>query len=46
MPDKPTSAVWLLGWIQRAIQVPLAYNFLVLEIPEEAKDYVEIIPSD
>src|SRR5690606_7849288 len=44
--SKPISANDLLTRYKHAIQVPLKYNFLRLEIPEEIRPYVTIYPSD
>jgi len=44
--SKPINANDLLMGIKTAIQKPLKYNFLILDIPDDIKPYVTIIPSD
>ncbi len=44
--SQPISANDLLFRLVHSIQKPLAYNFMILNIPDEIKPYIDIVPSD
>ena len=44
--SQPINANDLLFMTVHSIQKPLAYNFMILNIPAEIKPYITIIPSD
>lgn len=43
---EPINANDLLFGTTHSVQMPLAYNFMILNIPDSIKSYVTIIPSD
>ncbi|MCQ2818677.1 MAG: hypothetical protein MJ252_15530, partial [archaeon] len=44
--SQPINANDLLYGLVHTIQKPLKYNFMILDIPEEIKNHIEIEPSD